>query len=360
MNCQCNSSGQNGGNLVYLNKVYFDGNQTSCPILFGLTTTADTFTQQLSFGQMCTGSSRSGCSGCGCSGGCGCGCGGCGCSGCGCSCCDFAVTAGTTFRITDSRVIVTGFNLSTDADFNAGDVTVDGFPVTELALMNGQYVADLSGIMNEITDCPCAAEISRCSCDSGSRCNMDCDNGGHFFLAQVPGPWAAGLVIILEGTASNGNRSCSFRLCLRTVPGGEDEGILIPGSDNFAVYCVEIPCQTAGISPSLIFDFDACATLLNPVLTATCTDDVCTVTLASTLVLTPEINLKVTKPALFNLNASEVSQLCDDVGQCDECNPDEACCCPDGARSERRSARNETGRSRSAACQCCDTNGYSF
>ena len=358
MNCQFNSVGPNGGNLVYLNKVYFDQTQDSCPILYGLTTTAETFTQQLSFGQMR--STGSGCGDrrrCGC-GNCGCGCGNCGCGNCGC--CDFVVTPGTTFRITDSRVIVTAFNLSSDAGFTSEDVTVDGFPVTELALVNGQYVADLSGIMSEITDCPCGAEIPRCSCSSDSRCSMECENGGHFFLAQVPGPWAAGLTIILEGTASNGNRTCSFRLCLRTIPDGTEEGITIPGSDNFAVYCVEIPCQTAGISPSLVFDFDVCAALLNPVLTAACTEDGCTVTLASTLVITPEINLKVTKPALFNLNATEISQACDNVGQCDECSPEEACCCPDNSRAERRTSKSETCRGRSTACQCCETNGYSF
>lgn len=364
MNCQCSSNGQNSRNLVYLNKVYFDETQESSPILYALTSTPETFTQQLTFGQ-----SRS--SGCSCGSGCsGCGCGGCG---CGCGCCDFAVNAATTFRITDSRVVVTGFTLSEDAEFDDEDVTVDGFSVTELALVNGQYVADLSGIMSEITDCPCSPEISRCSCASDSRCSLDCDNDGHFFLAQVPGPWAAGLAIILEGTASNGSRTCSFKLCLRTIPGEEDAGIVIPGSDSFAVYCVEIPCQTAGISPSLVFDFDACAALLNPALTVTCEEEEgCRVTLSATLVLTPEINLKVTKPALFNLNATEITQDCDNVGQCDLCDPDESCCCGTngrtGQRSER-SERNEQGersqrcqetRSRSAACQCCETNGYSF
>lgn len=354
MNCQCNSPGQSRGNLVYLNKVYFDETQVSCPILYGLTTTAETFTQQLTFGQMRN-------SGCGCgSGGCS-GCGRCGCS-CGfdCGCCDFAVTAGTTFRITDSRVIVTGFTLSADAELDAADVTIDGFPVTELALVNGQYVADLSGIMSAITDCPCSDDSSHCRCSSGSQCSLDCDNGGHFFLAQAPGPWTAGLTIILEGTASNGTRSCSFRLCLRTIPGEEDAGIVIPGSDNFAVYCVEIPCQTAGISPSLVFDFQACAALLNPVLTTSCTEEGCSVTLNSTLVITPEISLKVTKPALFNLNAAEVIQDCDNVGQCDECSPDEACCCSGSGRIEERNDRRQEERTRSTACQCCETNGYSF
>ncbi|MBR5489530.1 MAG: hypothetical protein IKV72_07460, partial [Firmicutes bacterium] len=137
MNCQCNSPSRNTGNLVYLNKVYFDQTQESCPILYSLATTAETFTQQLSFGQMRT--AGSGCR-CGCSNGCCCGCGGC--------FSDFTVTPGTTFRITDARVIVTGFNPSTDAVFTSEDVTIDGFPVTELVLVNGQYAADLSGIMN--------------------------------------------------------------------------------------------------------------------------------------------------------------------------------------------------------------------
>ncbi|MBQ8563657.1 MAG: hypothetical protein IJ443_07190 [Firmicutes bacterium] len=393
MNGQCNSSGRTNGNLVYLNKVYFDESQRSCPILHSLTTTDETFTSQLTFGQ-----SRSNC-------GCECGCGnGCGC-GCGCGCCDFTLNDNTTFRITDSRIVVTGFTLSEDSAFDAADVTVDGFPVTDLMLMNGQYIADLSGIMEDITDCPCSTVTDGCHCKPDDRCNVKCDNDGHFFLAQVPGPWVLGATIILEGTANNGSRTCTFRLCLRTIPGEEDPGIVIPGSDNFALYCVEIPCQTAGISPNLVFDFDACATLLNPVITADCDDDTCEVTLTATLVITPEINLKVTKPALFNLNATEVVQDCDNVGQCDLCDTEESCCdlgtsqtsrsqshssgqsrsaeqnqtvgqsrstehcsCEDNSRSRNRSGCGcQQGRScsscnnfTSTACQCCDTNGYTF
>ena len=51
-----------GNNLVYLNKIYFDESQRSCPILYALTTTPETFTQQLTFGQP-----QNGC-GCGCNG----------------------------------------------------------------------------------------------------------------------------------------------------------------------------------------------------------------------------------------------------------------------------------------------------
>lgn len=358
MNCQSNLTDRQNGSLVYLNKIYYDAEQTSCPILFSLTTAADTFTQELTFGQ----SGRS--NGCGC---------GCGCSSCcscnnGCGCCDFALNGNTTFRVTDSRIAVTGFSLSTDTVFTAGDVTVDGFPVTSLTLMNGQYVADLSGIMEEITHCPCTSASFGCHCMPKDHCNIDCENDGSFILAQVPGPWVLGAAIILEGTASNGSRTCSFRLCLRTIAGAEDPGILIPGSDNFALYCVEIPCQTAGISPNLLFDIDACASLLNPVITPVCTEEGCTVTLNATLVITPEINLKVTKPALFNLNASEVSVSCDNVGQCDLCNQEESCCSPGTASSGRQNGQSMQNRQSScsscnqftAACQCCDTNGYTF
>ena len=351
MNCQSNLPDRQNGSLVYLNKIYYDTEQSSCPILYALTTAADTFTQQLTFGQP-AGS---------------CGCGSCGCGSCGC--CDFSINANTTFRITDSRIAVNSFALSSDAVFEAADVTVDGFPVTDLVLVNGQYAADLSGIMEDITHCPCTPASATCHCMPKDHCNVNCGNDGNFILAQVPGPWVLGAVFILEGTASNGSRTCSFRLCLRTIPGAEDAGIVIPGSDNFALYCVEIPCQTAGISPSLLFDFDACASLLNPVITPVCTEEGCTVTLTATLVITPEISLKVTKPALFNLNASEVIQNCDNVGQCDLCNAEESCCMTGTDQSVRQNSQNTQSRQSShtgcgsfvsSACQCCDTNGYTF
>lgn len=347
MNCQGTPTVRSGSNLVYLNKIYFNDSQVSCPLLSTLTTTPETFTQQLTFGQP-----QNGCSG------------GSGCSCCN-ACCDFTLTETSTFTITDSRIVVTAFSLSTDTEFAAGDVTIDGFPVTELQLVSGQYVADLSGIMDDITDCPCAANrITTCQCIPDNRCNTPCENGGHFFLAQVPGPWVLGAVIILEGTVNNGSRTCTFRLCLRTIPGAEG-GITIPGTDNFAMYCVEIPCQTNGITPTLVFDFNACASLLNPVLTVTGTGDATAVSLTSTLVLSPEINLQVTKPALFNLNATEVNMECDNVGQCDWCSQDCGCnqeqTCSCGQQNSCDSQNNGCiQRPQPAAYQCCETNGYSY
>lgn len=343
-----------GSNVVYLNKVFFDDTKTSCPILFNLVTYPETFTRQITFSPL---QDRCGCEERERERGCGCGCNNCG-------CCDFTLTENTTFEVENSRITVTGFALSPASRFDADDVTIDGFPVTELNLVNGQYVADLSGIMDEITRCPDRKDRRSCSCHSDDRCRMDCDNDGHFFLAQVPGPWILAAAIILEGTASDGSRSCHFRACFKTRPGAGISGITIPGSDNFAINCVEIPCQAAGISPTLIFDFDACASLLNPRLTTVCMEDACNLRLNATLVLTPDIRLQVTRPARFMINAREIEIRCDNVGQCDPCR--ENCCCEHEEREETRPAtdRNDHGCSTcntwAPACQCCDTNGYTF
>ena len=160
---------------------------------------------------------------------------------------------------------------------------------------------------------------------------------------------------------------------MRTPISATADMLTVPGSDNFALHCVDIPCQTAGISPTMVFDFDACASLLNPALTVSCNYDTCTLSLSTTLVLTPELRLQVTKPALFNLNATEVEMACDYMGQCDPCDPENCCC------EETRPTDCGCGRSQAAAptvaanratctscnnftvaCQCCETNGYSF
>ena len=381
MNCQSNSFAHPTGNLVYLNKVYYDNRGTSCPLLYNLTTSSETFTQQLSVGPLNSNS----CS-CNCNGGCNCGCGnGCNC-GCGSNCCcdpckaciiccncgngcnDFTLTDTSTFHITNSYVTISNFGLASSSEFTASDVTIDGFPVSGLSEVAGQYMADLSGIMGDITRCECADNRPTCTCRPYDYCNVPCDNDGHFFLAQAPGPWAMSATIVLEGTVSNGSRSCSFRLCMKTSPSA---GIPISGSSNFALYCVDIPCQTANIAPTLVFDFDACANLLSPELTVNCTGDTCTLALSGTLVVTPSIHLQVTKPSLFCLNASELQMPCDDVGQCDPCNPSENCCqCECGEAAQRSQASNGTQPAAQAvsttgpftipACQCCDTNGYSF
>lgn len=384
----CNAGGSgNVQNRVYLDKIFFDNEDLSCPIIAALTANTENFTQDLVIGgaaqQSGCGCGSSGGSGCGCSGGCcNCGsCGGnCGCRSCNtCSCCNFDINCNTKFTVTNSCVVINEITLSQTRPLAAGSVTVDGFPVSALYLQNGRYVADLSGIMPDITKCPCTpVDRHLCSgCGSCSPCNITCDNDGHFFLAEAGGPWEVSLTIVLEGTVSNGKQNCNFKLTLKTR--NDISGffpITVTGSSNFAMYCVEIPCQTNGIAPSLVFDFNACGVLLNPTLevesetTEGCADAV-SVVLTSNLVLTPGIHLQVVRPTLFALQADEVNTCCDDLGQCageESCSScSQSCECPNGQQNVSGSVRN-TGntctttmlRRRPGACQCCDTNGYLF
>lgn len=366
MNCSANNTFDNGTgrteNLVFLNKVFYDNSGASCPVIYPLTTTADAFTQQLVIGSGNAGS------GCGCSS-CNSGRSGCGC-GCGCgNSCDFDL-CNAQFTVTNSCVTVTSASLAETAEFTAEDVTVDGFPVTALTLENGRYFADLSGIMAELTRCP-GTPVDRhiCgSCNACDDCSSQCENGGHFFLAEVPGPWELLLNITIDGYVSNGRCSRDFRLCMRTR--ADQTGtfpITVDSANNFALQCVNVPCQSQGISPSLRFNFDACGMLLNPVLTIDQTEETrangcpapTALTLTASLVITPEISLQVVRPSLFAINASEVTTCCDDLGQCDSCAPSASC----GQSSQDcgTPASCQTIASDSFACQYCgDTNGFRF
>ena len=155
------------------------------------------------------------------------------------------------------------------------------------------------------------------------------------------------------------------------------------------MYCVEIPCQTNGIAPSLLFDFNACGILMNPTLTIAetsnqrCTDAI-SLALTSNLVLTPGMHLQVARPTLFALQADELKTCCDDLGQCageENCSAcSQTCTCPSGQQHTGSSCQNRpqntcgstqgstrtcgcgtgTAGIRSITCQCCDTNGYLF
>ncbi len=413
----CNAGGSRAGagpggragsgnvqNRVYLDKIFFDNEDLSCPIIASLTANAENFTQDLVIGGAAQqsgcgcGSGSCGGSGCGTGGSsCGCGSGGCGsgngcgcsgncsggCSGSGrgcrscntCSCCNFDINCSTKFTVTNSCVVINEIALPQTRPLPASAVTVDGFPVSALYLQNGRYVADLSGIMPDITKCPCTP-IDRhlCSgCGTCSPCNITCDNDGHFFLAEAGGPWEVSLTIVLEGTVSNGKQNCNFKLTMKTR--NDVSGffpITVTGSSNFAMYCVEIPCQTNGIAPSLVFDFNACGVLLNPTLevesetTEGCADAV-SVVLTSNLVLTPGIHLQVVRPTLFALQADEVNTCCDDLGQCAGVESCAACSqnceCPSGQQNVGSSGHTGVTsviRRQPSACQCCDTNGYLF
>lgn len=364
MACSCNktNSAQTPAvqNRVFLNKIFFEGRESSCPLIYSLLTDTANFTQTLSLGER--------------------------------NCCGCNINCDSQFTVTNSCVTVNSFNLSTASEFNAENVSVDGFNITNLSYEDGIYIADVSGIMSEITKCPCApVDMHLCdSCGSSDNCPGACENNGSFFLAEAGGTWEAVVTIVLEGYVTTNGRTCDFRLTFKSRP---NTFVGIIGSNNFAVNCVEIPCRTQGISPNLMFSFDACAVLLNPVITLTETseeaDDACAdsinLTLTASMVITPNIFLQVIRPSLFALNATEIELPCDDVGQCDAYNAvqnaqgggsqgggsgsnsgsntgtsqsiSSGCGCSGNA--VRRSSGRNTAIS-GIACQCCDTNGFRF
>lgn len=347
MNCLQTSNIGRTENLVFLNKVFYDNTGASCPVIYPLTTDTTNFTQQLIIG-----SGRS--DNCGCGNGCSCGCS---------NNCDFDL-CNAQFTVTNTCVTITSAVLSEAAEFTAEDITIDGFPVTSLELRNGRYFADLSSVMTEITRCPQTPVDRRicgssCTCDD---CNAQCDNDGHFFLAEVPGPWELLFTITIDGYVSNGRCSRDFRLCLKTRSDTTGQfPITVNANNNFALQCVDIPCQSQGIAPSLRFNFEACGMVLNPVLTiapAETPTNGCPapteLILTASLVITPKINLQVVRPSLFALNASEVATCCDNLGQCDDCAPDTGCTCREtdfGCESQISDV---------FACQCTNTNGFRF
>lgn len=411
MNCfETNRSCANGhnGNLVYLTKVFFDGQENSSPMMTSLTTKPGAFTQQLSIG----GPVSRGCApfgGCGMETGCG-PFGGCGaetgcsnvcdpCRACNICCCisdsyNISVSANTTFDVTNAYVITHSFNMTNPTLPADLAVTVDGTAITNVEESGGQYIGDISGIMAEISKCPC-----------GTPCASICP--GHFVMASATGPWSLMATIVLEGTVYDGGQACQFKLCFQTVEGTP---IVVTGASAFALCGVEIPCQIGGISPSLQMDFGACASILNPALTAGADGEI---TLTGSLVVTPQLHLRVTRQSLFDLSAKEICLPCDDLGQCSACDPAERACLGDASNcccgqttpnrvddilslADAGCGCNYTGGAKSAgcgcgqqsgfdagcgcgqqsaptpqprpafgtpagiACQCCDTNGYSF
>ena len=356
-NCTCANP---RGNLVYLTKVFYDAEENASPILTALTTTTAGFSQQLSVGGSVCNNIASNCSS-GCGNTChntGCGCGGSNNCGCGCDICqkicccccgdaggcsNLTVTAATTFDITNAYVITRSFNLTTPTLPDDLAITVDGTAITDVTESGGQYVGDVSGIMGEITKCPCT-----------SPCMNSCP--GNFVLVSATGPWSLAATIILEGTIYEGGNACQFRLCFNTADGTP---ISVTGDSSFALCGVEIPCQVAGVSPSLLFDFDACASILNPTLTGAADG---TITLSGSLVVTPQVRLRVTRPSLFNIDAKEVCMPCDDLGQCNACDPVEAgclgsaasdCCC--GKPTINRVGQMLSDSAQGTNCGCGNT-----
>lgn len=362
LNCNCTNSHDSHDNLVYLNKIFYDNTENASPILTQFTTTTTAFSRQLTIGDdICPDErdfrrerSRMDRTSC---------------------CCNMEITPGTGFDITHAFVIVHSFNLARNAPFSANDVTVDGFPITDLDTSGGQFIGDLSGIMPDITRCPCK-----------SPCANPCP--GNFVMIDAVGPWLLEATIVAEGNVNTNGTMCQFRLCFAPIEGAPT---MINGDATFAFCDVNIPCQKSRFAPSLIFDFDACASILNPRITVNNMNGNNVAVLSGSLVVTPTAALKVTRPSLFSINANEVEMPCDDVGQCNPCNrfeaecfePENECgCCDKDRDAERERDMNrdrdrERDRNRNRdrdrdrddrrtsprsmnAFQCCDTNGFGF
>lgn len=322
-------------NFVYLNKIFFNESENASPVMTAFETTAEGFTQQLNIGAMPVGNIGYKNAGCSCNNsqeydysGCNC-------------CCDVIITAGTTFNITNTYVIVRSFQPVDPAIITPTDITVEGLPVTAITVNGNQLVADISGIINQITTC---------------ACKQPCSEGcyGNYVMITADGPWELAATIVVEGTISGNGQSCQFRLCYST---DEETPITVTGPASFAFCNADIPCQISGLSPTLVFDFEACAKLLNPTIAVTCTDGVCTPILTGALVVTPQINLQVLRPSLFNLGNLEVKLPCDDLGQCNPCNSIEAQCVD---LSDSCCCERDRPKDINIACQCCETNGYGF
>ena len=302
--------------LVYLNKVFFDDKENASPILTALSTSDSNFTQQFTIDN--SGS---------------------------CCCCEQELSDCTRFDICSTKVFTRSYRLNQSTPLTPNNVTVEGLPITAIATSGNQFIGDISGIMSEITKCPC--QSTNCQ-----RCP------GKFVMFTAAGPWALEITIVVEGTMFNNAAACPFKVCFTTI---DNTPLTITGGATFAFCNVDIPCQVNGISPALVIDFDACVKLLNPTLQVTSINGCFRANLTGSLVVTPQASLQVTRKSLFNLNACEVEIPCDDVGQCDPCNEAEAtcideksgCCC-DEEEHPKPKPRND------CAGQCCSTNIYSF
>lgn len=318
----CSNNCTNNDNYVYLNKIFYNESANASPIMTALDTTASEFTQQLKIGNnICSTKKDHNCN-CGSNYGCDCG------NDCRCDCCcDFDINGDTNFNITNAYVLVRSLTLADPASLTSDDITVEGIPITALTPNGNQFVGDISGIMSEITRCDCRPP-----------CANDCP--GNFVMIMAEGPWELLATIVVEGTVYGNGPSCQFKICYNTPVTTPFE---VTGPASFAFCNVNIPCQISGVSPTLVFDFDACAKLLNPSINVNCEGGTCTPTLSGSLVITPQANLQILRPSLFNLGDREVKLPCDDMGQCNPCDTHEAECVDN-----------------SIACQCCDTNGYGF
>ena len=325
--------------MVWLNQIFTNLQAPSCPLPGELTTSSETFTQQLSFYNP-TDESRSGCGG-------GCNCG------CGCDCdSSLEFSDDLNFVIDSTQVFVTNFALADPDTLPAANVTVNGIAVDELTVTGDRFSVTTDTLMPQITNCTCL--------ENGQSTKA-------LLLIQGAGPWVAKLTIVVYGSVFGCGTCKKFRLVMTTREG---VSIDIPGTSTFAVSQLCLPCAKGGISPVIQFTFLAKASLLNPVITTDTGSGPCNVILTGALITEPSASIQVTRETLFTIDASAVSQPCDDMAKCTQapgtctCAADfpipENPCCDDGcgvADTAEAGPGSGTGSGGGCGCSCEDDCG---
>lgn len=305
-------------NLVYMDKVYSYNQATACPILAALTTDANWTTELVlegipgGCGQPCS---------CGNAPAAGCSCGnppapayGCGGSMPGIVCCcstgagngsGFTLTSDAVFTVTRSYVLVQSLEQNAGA-LTAANVTVDGVAVDSLTQNGSRYTAETANVV-------------------GTTARERCSNLGlpskHFFLINAPGPWQLAATIVLEGTVNTGGKTCCFQAKFKTPTAA----LPVVGASTIAIPKLALPCTVNGVSPTIHFSTSGIVHVLNPKITATCTDGNCTIALTGSLAVQPQIHAEVVRRTLFCLDACEGMLPCDGTEAAFELESDEDC-----------------------------------
>lgn len=281
------------GNLVYLDKVFSFNEDTSCPLLFNLNTggaNANNFTVKFTLENK------------------------------GCSIVPCTLSPNAVFTINNSFVVVEYFNTRPPGNINAGQVTLDGFPVDSVSYSNGQYTAKTANVLARV-------QKDRCL-DEGLPTKV-------FFLINNAGPWDFRATYVLEGTVNTNGRICCFRVEISNAMNASNTSLPSGSLSNFAVPDLSLPCSINGIAPDITFQFNAKIHMVNPRLIVNCGTPTagmpmaanglheccppcsevgsigsCTVSLVTSLAIEPVVHVQTVRRTLFCLNACEALQPC--------------------------------------------------
>lgn len=216
-------------------------------------------------------------------------------------CCPTGLSSDAVFEIQKSYVQVDCFSVNetaapgeASAVITPENVTVNGLAVEGVTQNNGVYTADITNI------------------PLNPSCLARGLSSKAFILLQDIGSLRLRLRLGFEGVV----RSCGTLYRFKVYIANNESILLPPGlTASFAVAEANIPCTENGNAPVLTFRFGGVAEVINPVLTATVTDeaDPCngiTVNLAATLGLTPTVYAEVVRNTLMMIQGAELLDDC--------------------------------------------------